>query len=68
MPAGSSFQVQSSLLSPKSLVCLRTPCPKKSQSDVDISKGVERGGDYDNDDKINDNGDVHVDLEGPLGS
>ena len=36
--------------------------------DVDISKGVERGGDYDNDDKINDNGDVHIDLEGPLGS
>ena len=36
--------------------------------DVEISKGVERGGDYDNDDKINDNGDVHIDLEGPSGS
>ena len=36
--------------------------------DVDISKGVDRGGDYDNDDKISDNSDVHIDLEGPLGS
>ena len=36
--------------------------------DVDISKGVDRGGDYDNDDNIDDNGDGHVDLEGPLGS
>ena len=36
--------------------------------DVDISKGVDRGGDYDNDDKIDDIGDRHVDLEGPLGS
>ena len=35
---------------------------------VDISKGVDRGGDYDTDDKIDDNGDVHIDLEGPLGS
>ena len=32
--------------------------------DVDISKGVDRGDDYDNDD----NGDDHIDLEGPLGS
>ena len=30
--------------------------------DVDISKGVKRGSDYDNDDKINDNGNVHIDL------
>ena len=30
--------------------------------DVDISKGVDRGDDYDNDD----NGDGHIDLEGPL--
>ena len=35
---------------------------------VDMSKGDDRGGDYDNDDKINDNGDGHIDLEGPLGS
>ena len=27
--------------------------------DVDISKGVDRGGDYDNDDKISDNSDIH---------
>ena len=34
--------------------------------DVDMSKGVvNRGGDYDNDDKIDDNGDCHIDLEGP---
>ena len=32
--------------------------------DVDISKG----GDYDYDDKIYDNGDIHIDLEEPLGS
>ena len=36
--------------------------------DVDMSKGVDRGGDYDYDDKIDDNGDGHIDLEGPLGS
>ena len=36
--------------------------------DVDMSKGVDRGGDYDNDDNIDDNGDGHIDLEGPLGS
>ena len=36
--------------------------------DVDMSKGVDRGGDYDNYDKIEDNGDGHIDLEGPLGS
>ena len=36
--------------------------------DVDISKGVDRGGDYDNDDKIDDNSDVQFELEGPLGS
>ena len=36
--------------------------------DVDISKGVDRGGEYDNDDNIDDNGDGHIDLEGPLGS
>ena len=36
--------------------------------DADISKGVSWGGDYDNDDKIDDNGDVHIDLEEPLGS
>ena len=36
--------------------------------DVDISKGDDRGGDYDNDDKISDNNDVHIDLEGPLGT
>ena len=32
-----------------------------------MSKGVDRGGDYDND-TIDDNGDGHIDLEGPLGS
>ena len=36
--------------------------------DIDISKGVDRGGAYDNNDEIDDNGDVHTDLEGPLGS
>ena len=36
--------------------------------DVDISKGVDRGGDYDNDNEISNNRDVHIDLEGPLGS
>jgi hypothetical protein len=36
--------------------------------DVDMSKGVDRGGDYDNDDIIDDYGDGHIDLEGPLGS
>ena len=36
--------------------------------DVDMSKGVDRCGDYDNDYNINDNGDGHIDLEGPLGS
>ena len=36
--------------------------------DVDISKGVDRGGDNGNDDKIDVNGDIHIDLEGPLGS
>ena len=35
---------------------------------VDISKSVDRGGDYDDDDKISGNNDVHIDLEGPLGS
>ena len=35
--------------------------------DVYMSKGVDMGGDYDNDDKIYDNGDCHIDLEGPLG-
>ena len=29
---------------------------------------IDRGGDYDNHDKIDDNGDRHIDLEGPLGS
>ena len=33
---------------------------------VDISKGVGRGDDDDNDDKIDDNGDEHIDLEGAL--
>ena len=36
--------------------------------DVDISKGVDRVGDYDNNYEIDDNGDVHIDLEGSLGS
>ena len=36
--------------------------------DVDMSKGVDRGGDYHSNDKIYDNGDRHKDLEGPLGS
>ena len=36
--------------------------------DVAMSKGVDKGGDYDYDDKIYDNGDGHIDLEGPLGS
>ena len=36
--------------------------------DVDIKKGVDRGGDYDDDDKISGNNDVHIDLEGPLGT
>ena len=36
--------------------------------DVDISKGVNRGGYYDNNDKIDDNGNVNICLEGPLGS
>ena len=36
--------------------------------DVDMSKGVDRGCDYDNNDKIDDNGDRYKDLEGPLGS
>ena len=35
---------------------------------VDMSKGVDRDGGYDNDDKNDDNGDGHIDLEGPLGS
>ena len=34
--------------------------------DVDISKGVERGGNYDNNDTIDDNGDIHIGLEGTL--
>ena len=33
--------------------------------DVDMSKGVDRGGYYDNNDKIDDNVDRHIDLEGP---
>ena len=33
---------------------------------VDMSKGVGRGDDDDNDDKIYDNGDGHIDLEGAL--
>ena len=33
---------------------------------VDMSKGVVRGDDDDNDDKIDDNGDGHNDLEGAL--
>ena len=33
---------------------------------VDMSKGVGRGDDDDNDDKIDDNGDGHIDLEGAL--
>ena len=36
--------------------------------DVDIRKCVDRGGDYDDDDKISGNNDVHIDLEGPLGT
>ena len=32
---------------------------------VDIGKGVDRGGDYDNDNKIYDNGVVHNELEWP---
>ena len=35
---------------------------------VDMRKGVDRDGGYDNDDKKDDNGDGHIDLEGPLGS
>ena len=33
---------------------------------VDMSKGIDRGGDYANDDNINDNGDEHIDLEEAL--
>ena len=33
---------------------------------VDMSKGVVRGDDDDNDDKIDDNGDGHIDIEGAL--
>ena len=36
--------------------------------DDDTSKGVDRGWDYGNDDKIDVNGDIHIDIEGPLGS
>ena len=31
-----------------------------------MSKGIDRSGDYDNDDNIDDNGDDHIDLEGAL--
>ena len=31
-----------------------------------MSKGVDRDGGYDNDDKNDDNGHGHIDLEGPL--
>ena len=36
--------------------------------DVDMSKGVDRDGDYDNDDKNYDNVDGHIDIDGPSGS
>ena len=34
---------------------------------VDMSKGVDGGGDYNYDNKICYNGDGHIDLEGPSG-
>ena len=36
--------------------------------DVDMSMGVKWGDDYDKDDRINANGDGHINLEVPLGS
>ena len=43
-------------------------CELDHLQDVDMSKGVDRDGDYDNDDKSFDNVDGHIDIDGPSGS
>ena len=43
-------------------------CELYHLQDVDMSKGVDRDGDYDNDDKNYHNVDGHIDIDGPSGS
>ena len=43
-------------------------CELDHLQDVDMSNGVDRDGDYDNDDKSFDNVDGHIDIDGPSGS
>ena len=46
----------------------RNNCELDHLQDVDMSNGVDRDGDYDNDDKSFDNVDGHIDIDGPSGS
>ena len=46
----------------------RNNCELDHLQDIGMSNGVDRDGDYDNDDKNYDNGDSHINLEGALGS
>ena len=41
----------------------RNNCELDHLQDVDMSNGVDRDGDYDNDDENYDNGDGHIDIE-----
>ena len=43
-------------------------CNLDPLQDIEMSKGVNRDGGYDNDDKNYDNGDGHIHPEGPLRS
>ena len=43
-------------------------CELDHLQDVDMSKGVDSDGDYDNEDENDDNCDDHIALEGPLRS
>ena len=54
---------------PKTLIMIMAIILKLTiWKDVDLHKGVDRGGDYDDQDKIDDISYGHIDLEGALGS